>query len=312
MWRWPVRACGAKRPGRVPGTRRGRKCLVLAEEERSPPSLKRLCKNSVSESKSLGRCERRGHRGSADPRGRALWPSHYAPTQALLTHTWGLYIKIKYNQINITTEKEKFIAVSLQAPILMDRDNFSDEELAILPSSSWNLPLCHSVKNASMVDPQWDILYWGSKWIFITVSWSGVGCEWGTTSVYFGITYVCFILSRLPTFAVEPQYQHRNFLFLSKVSFEEHTKSKKNPVGLKLEWGLQDKYWLSWELLPFEVFFNSLFDVLLGVTSANMLVTTGWSLKHAPHLTSLAWVCVVLELSALWILDGIFPLMFYV
>ena len=80
----------------------------------------------------------------------------------------------------------------------------------------------HSVESPSMVDPQWDIWYWGSKWNLHTDCWSAVGCEWGTTSVYFGITYVCFIPSRLPVFAVEPQYLLQDFLFLSKVSFEGH------------------------------------------------------------------------------------------
>ena len=80
----------------------------------------------------------------------------------------------------------------------------------------------HSVESPSTVDPQWDIWYWGSKWNLHTVCWSAVGCEWGTTSVYFGITYVCFIHSRLPVFAVEPQYLLQDFLFLSKVSFEGH------------------------------------------------------------------------------------------
>ena len=80
----------------------------------------------------------------------------------------------------------------------------------------------HSVESPSKVDPQWDIWYWGSKWNLHTVCWSAVGCEWGTTSVYFGITYVCFIPSRLPVFAVEPQYLLQDFLFLSKVSFEGH------------------------------------------------------------------------------------------
>ena len=64
----------------------------------------------------------------------------------------------------------------------------------------------HSVESPSMVDPQWNIWYWGSKWNLHTVCWSAVACEWGTTSVYFGITYVCSIPSRLPVFAVEPQY----------------------------------------------------------------------------------------------------------
>ena len=90
----------------------------------------------------------------------------------------------------------------------------------------------HSVESPSMVDPQWNIwyMYWGSKWNLHTVCWSAVGCEWGTTSVYFGITYVCFIPSRLPVFAVEPQYLLQHFLFLSKVSLElhTHTKSSKN------------------------------------------------------------------------------------
>ena len=80
----------------------------------------------------------------------------------------------------------------------------------------------HSVESPSMVDPQWDIWCWGSKWNLHTVCWNAVGCEWGTTSVYFGITYVCFIPSRLPVFAVEPQYLLQDFLFLSKVSFEGH------------------------------------------------------------------------------------------
>ena len=80
----------------------------------------------------------------------------------------------------------------------------------------------HSVESPSMVDPQWNIGYWGSKWNLHTVCWSAVGCEWGTTSIYFGITYVCFIPSRLPVFAVEPQYLLQYFLFLSKVSFELH------------------------------------------------------------------------------------------
>ena len=80
----------------------------------------------------------------------------------------------------------------------------------------------HSVESPSTVDPQWDIWYWGSKWNLHTVCWSAVGCEWGTTSVYFGITYVCFIPRRLPVFAVELQYLLQDFLFLSKVSFEGH------------------------------------------------------------------------------------------
>ena len=97
----------------------------------------------------------------------------------------------------------------------------------------------HSVEFPSMVDPQWNIWYWGSKWNLHTVCWDAVGCEWGTTSVYFGITYVCFIPSRLPVFAVEHQYRHQDFLFLSKVSLEGHIQNlQKFHVGLKFKWGL--------------------------------------------------------------------------
>ena len=58
--------------------------------------------------------------------------------------------------------------------------------------------------------PQWNIIFLGSKWIFLTVCWGVVGCEWGTTCVYFGIIYACFIPGRLHDFAVGPQYQHRS------------------------------------------------------------------------------------------------------
>ena len=80
----------------------------------------------------------------------------------------------------------------------------------------------HSVESPSTVDSQLDIWYWGSKWNLHTVCWSAVGCQWGTTSVYFGITYVCFIPSRLPVLAVESQYLLQDVLFLSNVSFEGH------------------------------------------------------------------------------------------
>ena len=86
--------------------------------------------------------------------------------------------------------------------------------------------------------PQWNIWYWGSKWNLHTVCWSAVGCEWGTTSVYFGITYVCFIPSRLPVFAVEPQYLLQYFLFLSKVSIELHIQNlHKNSCWFKIWMG---------------------------------------------------------------------------
>ena len=37
----------------------------------------------------------------------------------------------------------------------------------------------HSVDTPSMVDLQWNMLYWGSWCIFHRVCWGAVGCEWG-------------------------------------------------------------------------------------------------------------------------------------
>ena len=101
-------------------------------------------------------------------------------------------------------------------------------EITGIPPRGWWVKSPHSVECPSTVDPQWNIWYWGSKWNLHTVCWSAVGCEWGTTSVYFGITYVCFIPNRLPVFAVEPQYLLQDFLFLSKVSFEGHIQNLQN------------------------------------------------------------------------------------
>ena len=93
----------------------------------------------------------------------------------------------------------------------------------------WFVYSLHNVEYPSMVDPQWNIWYWGSKWNLHTVCWSAVGCEWGTTSVYFGITYVCLIPSRLPVFAVEPQCLLQYFfIFVKSIIWITHTQSSKN------------------------------------------------------------------------------------
>ena len=85
------------------------------------------------------------------------------------------------------------------------------------------------------------------------------------------------------------------FLFLLKVSFEGHIQNvPKNSCWFKI-----------WMGFVGPIFISCLCDVLLGVTYANMLVTTQWPLKRAAHLTSLAGVCVVwrserlMELSSL-------------
>ena len=103
------------------------------------------------------------------------------------------------------------------------------------PVSVW----LHSVQSPSMGDPRWNIWYWGSKWNLHTVCWDAVGCEWGTTFVYVRITRVCYIPSRLPVFAVEPQYRHQDFLILSKLLLKDTYKMfKKFYVGIKFKWGL--------------------------------------------------------------------------
>ena len=171
--------------------------------------------------------------------------------------------------------------------------------------------LTHSVESPIMVDPPVEYMVFRVQVKFVH---SLLMCGWlwvGHNLCLLGITYVCFIPSWLPVLAVEPQYRHQDFLFLSKVQFghkDTYKIFKIFHVGLKFKWDLWDQYWVSCERLPFEVFFSCLCDGdigLLGVTYANMLVTTQWPLKRAAHLTSLVWLCVVwrpeslIELSAL-------------
>ena len=100
-------------------------------------------------------------------------------------------------------------------------------------------------------------------------------------------TYVCYIPSRLPVFAVGPEYQYLFLICVKRIVWRTHTIFKQIHVCLKLEWSLYDRYWLSRELLRFEVFFSCPFSILLWVTYTNMLVATQWPLKYAPNLTSL-------------------------
>ena len=79
--------------------------------------------------------------------------------------------------------------------------------------------------------------YAGSKWNLHTICWDAVGCEWGTISVYFRITYVCFIPSRLPVFAVSPSTNIKIFYFCQKCHLKDTYKIfKKFHVGCKFEW----------------------------------------------------------------------------
>ena len=153
-----------------------------------------------------------------------------------------------------------------------------------------------------MVDPQWDIWYWGSNWNLHTVCWSAVGCEWGTTSVYFGITYVCFVPSRLPVFAVESQYLLQDFLFLSKVLFEEHIQNLQKiscwfKIWMRFVGPILVKLWTSciWGF-PYLPLWWTLGDCLCKHAGHHSVTTGACS---PPHLT-----CLGLCSMAAWKLNG--------
>ena len=89
----------------------------------------------------------------------------------------------------------------------------------------------------------------------------------------------------LPVFAVGPKYQHRFFLLCQKHHLTATNKIVKQfHVGLKIWWGVSDKYRLIWKRLSFEFFLSCRFDVLLGVIYANIQ----WP-KGAPHLHRTLW-----------------------
>ena len=160
----------------------------------------------------------------------------------------------------------------------------------------------HNVESPSMVYPQWNIWYWGSKWNLHTVCLDVVGCEWDTASVYFGITYVCFIPCRLPVFAVEPQYLHRDILFLSTVSFEGHIQNlKKIPCWFKIWMGFVGPILIKlgtssvWGFLYSPVWWP--LECYLCKHAGDHSVTT--EACSSPHLTSLG-LCGM----AAWKLNG--------
>ena len=75
--------------------------------------------------------------------------------------------------------------------------------------------------------PVWGFPIWiypggGSSWIFHTLSWSAVHCEWGTTSVCLGINYVCSAPGGLPVINRGPKCLHKKKSLLSVASFEYH------------------------------------------------------------------------------------------
>ena len=132
----------------------------------------------------------------------------------------------------------------------------------------------HSVETPSMIDPRWNMLDWRSKGIFHKVCWGMVGCDGGTTSFYFGITYVCFI-PRMLVFVMGLQYQHRFFLYwCQKIAFEGHEQNRKNICRLKTLMGFVGQILIELEPSFIQSFLQSPLWCALGSNHANMLAAT--------------------------------------
>ena len=138
-----------------------------------------------------------------------------------------------------------------------------------LKFSSKSKSLYPCLETSSMVDPQWNMLYWRSRCDLHTVCWDAVGWEWGTTSVYFGIIYVCYIASILPVFAVGPHYQHWLFSFMSKISFKGQKHNlRKIPYMFKTWMGYVIQILIKLETSFIHGFLQLAIDVISGATCA--------------------------------------------
>ena len=146
----------------------------------------------------------------------------------------------------------------------------------------------HCVEIPSMVDSQWNMLHWRSKCKFHTVCWSADDCALRTTSVYFGIT----IALSLEYYLSLPWGPSTNidFSFMSKISFEGLIRNlMKIPCTFKTWMEFVWQILIQLETYFIRGFHQLFFDVLLGVTYANMLVATQWPLKGAPDLPGSVW-----------------------
>ena len=80
------------------------------------------------------------------------------------------------------------------------------------------------------------------------------------------------------------------FLFMSKISFEWHKQTiKKIPCRFKTWMGFVEQILIKLKTSFIWGFLQLPFDVLWGVTYANMLVAIQWPMKHAPHLPGSVW-----------------------
>ena len=131
-------------------------------------------------------------------------------------------------------------------------------------------------------------------------------CEWGTSSVSFGITYACFIPRILPFFAMGLWYQHRFFMF--RISFEGHKQSLwRNPRSFKSWLGFAEQIQIKLGTSFIQGFLQLPFWCPLG---SNLCKQNGGQSVTTEACTSLARVCVVwrsessLGLSALCVKQG--------
>ena len=137
--------------------------------------------------------------------------------------------------------------VQIMACCLRAPSHYLNQRWLIISEVQWYSRECnfirdtstHSVESPSMVDSQWDIWYWGSKWNLHTVCWSAVGCEWGTTSVTLGLLMFALSLVDFLSLLLSPSTYFKFFYFCQKYHLKDVYKIfKKFHVGLKFEWGL--------------------------------------------------------------------------
>ena len=118
--------------------------------------------------------------------------------------------------------------------------------IQLLPAMSQGMDAMHHWGGPHCQDPS-----------AFSIVFCAVGHAWGTTSVNFGSTYICFTPSTLPVFAVGPQYKHLLFYFCQKyhLKFEGQTQNLEKSVGLKTLMGFVGQILI--KLVP-----SSIWDIL--------------------------------------------------
>ena len=86
----------------------------------------------------------------------------------------------------------------------------------------------HSVESPIMVDPQWNIWYWSSKWNLHTICCSAVGCEWAQPLFTLGSFMFALSLADFLSCCWAPVPTSRFFIFVKSIIWITHTKSSKN------------------------------------------------------------------------------------